>query len=59
MSWTLYKDLVLDVLKSKKVLATDSDGKVISGEGADGTFTTADVPAKTITVVKGIITEIT
>ena len=57
MSWKLFKDLILDTLKSKKVLATDADGKVISGEGVDGTFTTVD--SKTVTVTKGIITNIT
>lgn len=30
MSWTLYKDLVLDTLKSKNLLGTDSNGKVIA-----------------------------
>ena len=28
---TLYKDLTLDTLKNKKILATDSNGKVIEG----------------------------
>jgi len=31
MTWTLYKDLILDTLKSKGILATDSSGKVIEG----------------------------
>lgn len=32
MSWKLYKDLILDTLKSKTILATDVDGKVIEGD---------------------------
>jgi hypothetical protein len=49
-------DVKLDTVKDKKVLATAADGKIESGEGADGTFTTVD--GKTVTVTKGIITAI-
>lgn len=29
---TIYKDLILDTLKSKNLLGTDSNGKIIDGE---------------------------
>jgi hypothetical protein len=43
MSWTLYKDFILDTLKSKTVLGTDSSGKVIDGvTGADARYLKLD-----------------
>ena len=57
MSWTFLKDVILDTVKDKKVLASDASGKIQSGEGVSGSFTTVDL--KTVTVTKGIITDIT
>jgi len=39
MSWKLYKDLILETLKSKTVIGTDADGKVIDATASlnDGT----------------------
>jgi len=47
---TFRKEVTVDVPKKIQV--------EIINQGASGTFTTADTPAKTVTVVNGVITSI-